>query len=117
MDIIATTIAYLSEVLEADGIEAYADVPRDRPERFVTIERTGGSTSNRLDYPELAIQSWAPSNHGAYALARAVDGAMLDMPLKVRDVAGVDRSSLSDWPDPDSRSPRYQGVYRLTTTL
>lgn len=115
MDIEERLVAYLGEALEDATVAA--DVPRDRGERLVTIERTGGEATNRLDHPTVAIQSWCSRRADAAALAKEVDEAMADMPLHDPTVAGVERTSLSNWPDPDSDSARYQGVYQITTPL
>lgn len=111
-DIEATAIAYLTRAL---GVPAYAEVPRNRPDRFVTVERTGGGTERGIDWPTLAVQSWAPSRHEASALARCVDEAMLAMPDEVPSVPSCESQSIYNFPDPDSGGSRYQGVYNLTS--
>lgn len=113
MDIEAAIIAYLTERLE--GVKVYADVPEEKPDKFVTVERTGGNMENRLDHPRVAIQAWATRRYVASALMADVDRFMCDMPLYVEDVMGCSRDTTYNWPDPDSRMPRYQGIYLLTT--
>lgn len=113
MDALAVTIARLREGL---GVWAGAEVPEPRPKTFITVERTGGGAQDRLDHPELAVQSWAQTNLEAHELARRADALMLDLPLAT-EVMGVTRTTLTDWPDPDSRSARYQGVYQLTAPI
>lgn len=115
MDAVATAVAYLSAGL--GGVPVSADVPRARPEEFVTVERTGGGSTDRLAHPELAVQSWAATNHGAWLLAERVDALMSAMPYRLADVMGCSCSSVYHWPDPDSDMQRYQGVYSLTTPL
>ena len=75
----ATLVAYLYETL---GVEAFAEVPKDYPDRFVTVERTGGSSEihGAIDRPVVAVQSWAGSAFEAEELARQVDEALLDAP-------------------------------------
>lgn len=92
-------------------------MPDPRPRRLVTVERTGGAVSDRLDHPTLAIQSWAPTLEEASELSREVDAAMRDMPYWLADVSGVDETTIQRWPDPDSKAPRYQGLYTLTTGI
>lgn len=114
LDVIAELIPYLRGAV---GVDAYAEVPRERPERFVTLERTGGGAEvfGAIDRPTLAVQSWAPTNYSAFALATAVDAAMLAAPWHVANLMSCERNTLHNFPDPDSRSPRYQGLYELTT--
>lgn len=115
MDIIKLTIAYLKTGL--DEIPVSADVPRKRPEEFVTVERTGGGATNLIAHPTLAIQSWAKTNQSAWELAERVDALMSAMPYKLADVMGCSCTTISHWPDPDSDLQRYQGVYNLSTSL
>lgn len=113
-DITALTIAYLTNALEC---EVFAEVPNKAPEVFVTVERTGGGAEmyGAIDHPTLAVQSWAKTQLDAYDLAAQVDGLMLAMPFDETNVFDCERNSLYNFPDPDSRQSRYQGVYELTT--
>lgn len=114
VDIEGAVIAYLGDALSLDDCTVYAEVPNPRPEKFVTVERTGGSDLEKfVDQPTLAVQSWAPTRYEASELARDVDALLLDMPGEVINVMGCDRNSLYNFPDPDSRQARYQGVYDL----
>lgn len=115
LDIEGELIAYLKQVL---GLPTYADVPKDRPPRFVTVELTGASEDvhGAINRPSVAVQSWAPTTEEASKLARKVDDAMLSAPYIVQNLFSCERTSLVRFPDPDSRTPRYQGLYALTTT-
>lgn len=115
VDIEREIVAYLTERLDCT---AYAEVPNPRPERFVTVERTGGTQDiyGAIDYPSVAVQSWEATRARAQALADEVDGLMLAMPLDIENVMGSDRNSLYNFPDPDSGQSRYQGIYELVTT-
>lgn len=114
LNIEAEVIAYLSANLDC---KAYADVPRERPKRFVTVERTGGTQDlmQAVDRPTVAVQSWAETRLDAYTLADQVDGLMLRMPEATENVMGCARNGLYNFPDPDSRGARYQGLYELVT--
>ena len=37
--------------------DAYVRVPKDRPQRFVTVERTGGGVTDMVDHPLIAVQT------------------------------------------------------------
>ena len=58
----ATLIGYLRNEL---GVHVSASVPRDRPQRFVTVERTGGALDQFRDLPMFAVQAWGVSAAGA----------------------------------------------------
>lgn len=114
LDVIGVLIPYLSETL---GCEIFAEVPKSYPERFVTLERTGGSAEvyGLIDRPTLAMQCWAKTNHEAFTLASAVDAAMMQAPWHITNLMSAERNSLYNFPDPDSRMSRYQGIYELVT--
>lgn len=113
LDIELAIIDYLKELVEWPVV---ADVPNPRPERFVRIERTGGSDLERyVDQPTVAVQSWAPTRFEASVMAQDVDALLLDMPGEVMNVMSCERNSLYNFPDPDSKQARYQGVYDFVT--
>lgn len=109
MSVEAIVIAGLSEALD---VPVYADVPSERPETFVTVERTAGGRDvhGLVDRPQLAVQSWAPTRYLASALSDEVDAAM-------RSLAGWPITKVATdriYNFPAEGSPRYQGVYELT---
>lgn len=114
MDVEAAVIAYLTENLDCT---AYAEVPSERPERFVTVERTGGGSifHGGVDRPTVAVQSWETSRAKASALAVEVDALMARIADSVENVMGCELNSLTNFPDPDSEQSRYQGLYELVT--
>ncbi len=109
MSIEAIVIARLSEALE---VPVYADVPRDRPATFVSVERTAGGRDvhGLIDRPQLAVQSWAPTRYEAALLADEADSAMRG--LVGWPVTKVTTDRIYNFPA--EGSPRYQGVYDLT---
>lgn len=107
----AWLVSHLSERL---GVPAYAEVPGDRPERFVTVERTGGSSEPFRDLPTVAVQCWAQTRYEASEMARRSRDACLDY-MDEPGVSRVEVTSMYDFPDPDSRQPRYQLVVELVT--
>lgn len=110
MNIEATVISYLKK----NGINAVADVPKDRPGEFVTVERTGGShDSVILDRPTVAVQAWSTTRYKASELMNEVDAIMLKLP-SVSGVSRCRRNSMYNYPD-ESGQPRYQAVYDLVT--
>ena len=108
----AWLISHLSSKL---GIPAFAEVPADRPSRFVTVERVGGPWDPFRDRPMMAVQCWAESRYGASELARSAAAACADFEAE----PGISRVSVGDaydFPDPDSKQARYQLTVELTTS-
>lgn len=101
------------EWLESSGIDAHANVPASRPDRFATVQRTGGGASNTLDAPAVAVQFWAQSDADAEDDANALrDHVVLNRRLV--GCSGIDFVSVNagpyPYPDPDSKQPRWQLV-------
>ena len=95
------------------GVTAYGGVPADRPNRFVTVERTGGAVTTFRDFPTLAVQTWAQSAAAAAALADTIRHALPGL-TSVEQIARVEIGSTYNWPDPLSGQPRYQTILTLT---
>lgn len=109
MNVEAAVIEYLNKC----GFKAFADVPNPRPEEFVTVERTGGSSdSQRIDRPTIAVQAWSKTRYSASELMSKVDSCMDGLTGDSR-IAKCKRNSLSNFPS-DSLA-RYQAVYDLVT--
>lgn len=116
MNIEASFIQWLGEL----GYEAYATVPKSRPDSFVTVERTGGDADNLLDSPYLAVQVWDTTRQAAADNAAAIRLSCLEasqagnLPDGIYTVRG---GSLYWFPDPDSRQARYQITFNVTSKL
>lgn len=99
------------------GYSAYVRVPKDRPERFVTVERTGGGVENMVDYPLIAVQTWAQTQAEAEEDAKAIRMVALVGELPV----GVHSMRVNAGPykfyDEDSMQPRYQVLFSVTCQL
>lgn len=108
MNIEATIVSYLN----GKGFNAYADVPNPRPKEFVTVERTGGTSSVALDRPTVAVQAWSESRYKASELMLKVDACMKEI-TSLNDVTKCSRNSMYNYPD--ENQARYQAVYDLVT--
>lgn len=98
----------------AAGVRCFLEVPPDRPAEFISVELTGSSADGlgvRTE-AQLAVQSWAPTRRRAREIASAVEAA-------VPSISGepwafsARASSTYRFPDPASRTPRYQTTVEL----
>ena len=100
-------VRWLTDLGYAASTRPPADAP-DSPDEFVTVERTGGSVSDLVDHPGMAIQCWAPTEARAEEMANAVRVSLLTGALP----HGVHSASVSSGPyrffDAATRCPRYQ---------
>ena len=96
---------------DGDGLTAYLEVPADRPQRFVTIERVGGRELEYSSRPTIAVQVWAETRWQAAQLAT---GQVLPRLLDLDLLAAVTGESVIDFPDP---GPPPQPRYQITISL
>ena len=89
-------------------VRVVAQVPALRPDKFVTIERTGGKIDAFSDAPTFAVQAWAATKAEAAALAKQAASAIDNWPKIAPEVADATVESMYDFADPDSQSQRFQ---------
>ena len=108
--------ALISWIQSETGVPCYGDVPKDRPGKFVTVERTGGSEGPGIGRPSLAVQVWGPSKYEASALAAEVAELLWSRAPEIPQIRSCTvNSGPYSFPDPDSYQPRYQIYIDLVT--
>ena len=102
--------------LAGHGYRASTQPPADAGE-FVTVERTGGAPADMVDYPELAVQTWAATEARAEEMSLAIRDELLlgDLPHGFHSVA-VDSGPYPFW-DESTRMPRFQAAYLCAAIL
>lgn len=100
-----------------EGLPAYGDVPANRPDEFITVERTGGAKGKILDAGTYAVQVWATTRSRAASLADKTAAYLNTEAPQRPEIAAVNVASAYNFPDPDSRTPRYQLTVNATTAL
>lgn len=96
---------------------AYYDVPPERPESFVVVQRTGGSRGEIvIDTPTLDLQCWAPTRRAAEVLADEVEAVARGMPAHVPNCFSVAVSSRYRDRDLETGTPRVHVVVQATLT-
>lgn len=111
-----TVMNYLRTQLQVDVLMELPEVPSEDypifPAELVTIERVGGSVTNRVNAASLAIQSHAQSLYGAAALDERVREAM-DGIVALPEIGGVRLSSNYNHTDTRTKRYRYQSVFDI----
>lgn len=112
----SVTEQYIAWLLQK-GYAASTYPPKNAPQEFVTVERTGGGTSDFVDHPTIAIQAWAQTEARAEEMATEIRNAIMTG-AKPYGVSGVNVNS-GPYPffDEDTRCPRYQLVLDCTAIL
>lgn len=117
-DVEALVITWLAGKL-GSGVGISTQISNPRPAKLCRVRRTGGFRNDLIaDSAQLTFECWGPDEATAFdicRLARAhleaaagefVDGVWV---LRVTEVGGP-----SNFPDPESDSPRYQYTAVLT---
>lgn len=90
MDLMGRIVAHMSTAL---SVPVSTEVPENRPQRFVTLNRNGGSIDRFLEYQRITVDAWDVSDERAAALIGAAIDAAIDMPYRIANVATVDAES------------------------
>lgn len=110
MNVLHETIAALAEAVD---VPVSADVPRERPDAFVTVERSGGGDSETVGTAVLTVQAWSRDRAELEQLVDSVSAALLGMRY-TRDRIGRVEVQRSYYPEQVTQTwPRYV----LTCTL
>lgn len=102
-----TIVAYLAEEL---GVPTYGSLPPNPPAMMVTVEKTGGRRTNKIDAATLAIQSWAPTIEQAAQLNDRVKTAMEGC-VQLNSISSCDLDTDYNFTDDVRNRPRYQAVF------
>ena len=100
-------VQWLSRQPELKNIPVSSQPPAERPNRFITVERTGGSQDTLTDAPSLAIQCWARSEVEAAWVSELVMTIVFPRVYELPDVAKFTVGSVYSYPL-DETQPRYQ---------
>lgn len=106
-------IAYLSDVL---SVPVSGDVPENRPERFVTVEKLSSSEQDCIKNSRIAVQSWGESRTAAMLLNEEVKRAMAGAVL-LPEISRCHCENDYNFPDLSSKTPRYQAIFEVVDFL
>lgn len=100
---------YLNKTL---SVPAYMEKPASPPEKYVLLEKTGGSAENYIKSATIALQSYADSLFDAATLNEEVKTVM-DNIITLNDVMGSELNSDYNFTDTTKKGYRYQAIYDL----
>ena len=118
-DIIDGLRRYLAERLA--GVPVYAFLPRDPPDRFILIDRVGGTRGLAVDAPRITFEAWAPTKSSAYALClearAAIFNPMPPLPGGIRVIRRTEVGGPSHEPPTTSGWDRYRWTVEIRHQL
>lgn len=110
----AVAIAHLASLLDVPvAAETPTDTAGNAPQRYVTVEKTGGGGTNHIREADLAVQSHAESRLEAARLNERVIEAMESL-AGLDDIGRCRLVSDYNWTDTRLRHYRYQAVFSVT---
>ena len=83
------------------------------PDKFVLIQKTGGSKRNKLLASTFAFQSYGKSMYEASLLNETVK-EVVEQLVELNDVSDVSLNSDYNYTDTESKKYRYQAVFDLS---
>ena len=104
-----TVYNYLNNAL---SVPVYTELPKEKPQRFVVLDKIGSSKENYLSSSTIAFQSYAESKYQAALLNEQVKLAV-DSLIEIPGVSGVQINSDYKFTDTSTKEYRYQAVYDI----
>lgn len=96
------------------SVPAYLEIPKDKPNAYYAIERTGGDIENKINRSNIVIQSYAKTLFEAVSMNETVKELMLDGLVTLEDISRVELNSDYNYTDPTTAQYRYQAVFVVT---
>lgn len=100
---------YLDSVLD---VPVFMEYPKEPPDRFVLVEKTGGGSINHLASALFALQSYGQSLYEAAVLNSELKQVMANFP----SLPQISRAALNsdyNFTDTSTKEYRYQAVYDI----
>ena len=94
-------------LMESTGFKTFVEVPKERPDEFITVELTGTVGKRFARSCFIDIQSWAQTRKDAEALSELVEDAIYELD-EHPNIFNPMATGTYRFPDPDSNQSRYQ---------
>lgn len=104
-----TMLDYLSRKLNKP---VHMQRPKDAPDKYVLIEKTGSQQGDHIFVSMLAVQSYAPTLYEAAELNEEVKELMAAA-VELNEVSSVSLNSDYNFTDPEAKQYRYQAVFNV----
>jgi hypothetical protein len=104
-----TIYNYLNNAL---SVPVYTELPKEKPKRYVVLDKIGSSKENHLLSSTIAFQSYAESKYEAALLNEQVKEAVENM-IELDEIAGVSLNNDYNFTDTTTKEYRYQAVFDI----
>lgn len=102
---------YLNEKM---SLPCYTEIPKNPPQAYYAIEKTGGGFSNHISSSTVAIKSYANSLYEAVKMNEELKEVMLYGLITLDEIARVELNSDYNFTDTQTKKYRYQAVFDIT---
>lgn len=94
------------------SVPVYVEKPTQKPQRYIVIDKIGGSKENHLKSSTIAFQSYAESKYQAAFLNEQVKEAVENM-IVLDEITSVSLNSDYNFTDTTTKEYRYQAVFDI----
>ena len=94
--------------------KAYTEVPKNVPDKYYLIEKTGATVNNQITTSTISIQSCADTLFNAISLNEDLKRAMTDGFIALDEISAVYLNSDYNFTDTTTKKHRYQAVFVIT---
>ena len=106
-------VTVLNYLKTRTNLPVYLEIPKDAPQSFYKIEKTGSSLDNHIYSSTFAIQSYSDSMYNAAVMNEDLKGYMLDGLIECSEIASVGLNSDYNYTDTTTKRYRYQAVFDI----
>ena len=92
----------------------YISTPKDKPEEYFVLEKTGGGIDNKIRQATITVQAYAKTYYKASLLIDQANAAMLDGLITLDQISDVEMNGSYDYTDTTTKKPRYQSIFVVT---
>lgn len=101
------------DLLLSNSIETFMERPKDAPEEYCIVERTGSSSTNYVTTATIAVQSISGSLAKAAKLNEKVKKILLA--ADIEGISSIKLMSDYNFTNTAAKQHRYQAVYSVVT--
>lgn len=91
----------------------YMEQPKDKPDTFYVLEKTGGDKTNHINESNFIVQSNALSLAGAAEMNEEIKTAMFNA-ITLDEISRVELNGDYNYTDSATKQYRYQAVFVIT---
>lgn len=93
--------------------KVYMEQPKDKPEAFFILEKSGGGQTDHISESDFIVQSYGRTLYEAACMNEEIKAVMLRANT-LNEVSAVELNSDYNYTNAESKSYRYQAIFVIT---